>query len=284
MVDAPVDFWYSALTSPLSLVCLGVILSLLVLLGLALRAAVRLGRWQGRGTSLGTDTDGLATIEFGLLLPVLLFFCLMLAQTTTLMGGNLFVHYSAFAAARSAVVQIPFDYPESAGNEYANSPSDPKYEAIFRTAVYALVPVAGRNQSGGGSVDVPSAAVVEGLSSFYSRYGSETPPWIERLIADKIAYAAANTKVLVQLARPESEDSVEYVDPPDGKFRPKDPISVRIDHKLALNIPWVNRFYAHGDFGDGIRYRDVNWRVTLTNEGILDQMPPEPRVPRRDPA
>ena len=74
----------------------------------------RLGRSQRRPSG---PSQGTATIEFALVMPIMLFLILLLAQTTFVMAGNLFVHYAAFAATRSAIVYIPADYgPEEDPN------------------------------------------------------------------------------------------------------------------------------------------------------------------------
>ena len=49
---------------------------------------------------------GTATLEFCMVIPIVLFLILLLVQSTLLMVGNQFVHYAAFAATRSAVRPI----------------------------------------------------------------------------------------------------------------------------------------------------------------------------------
>ena len=55
------------------------------------------------------DDRGTVTIELVLVIPVVLFFSLLLVQVMLLMTANHFVHYAAYAAVRSAIVQIPVD-------------------------------------------------------------------------------------------------------------------------------------------------------------------------------
>jgi len=61
----------------------------------------------GRRRRVLAGQDGLAVVEFVLLFPVALAIVLVMIQTAMMMAGNMLVHYSAFAAARSAMVIAP---------------------------------------------------------------------------------------------------------------------------------------------------------------------------------
>jgi len=272
-------FWQQVLTSRLSIFCLAVMLAC----GLALIAGLivmrRLHRHQPRANPI-TDSSGTATIEFALVFPILLFMMLMLTQTTTLMAGNIFVHYSAYAATRTAIVQVPTEYSDDQANRFTADPGHIKYDTIQRAAALALVPVGGRETE---AVDSGTAeAFVNGLKQHYQAYGLNPPVWIDNFAADRLRYTLANTRVILSWY-----DDGTFIEIPDGgshRYEARDPIATRVVHKLNLAVPYANRIYADGIHGDGPgRYRLVSARYVLTNEGVRDEMPPTPTVPRRTP-
>jgi len=280
-IDASAGFWWQALTSPLSIFCAVLFVAALITAAVLLRAAVRVGKRNSERGTIVADSGGTATIEFALLLPILLFVILLLAQVTFLMAGNIFVHYSAFAATRAAIVQIPTEYPDSPANEYENSPGNTKRDAIWRAAVFALVPASGDVGGGNPNGDISADGFVSGLTEFYDAYGASPPPWIDAKMEKRLSYAAEHTDIA--MFRPVAIDAfnVEFEPFDSGKFDPKDPIRVRVDHRLNLPIPYVNQIFADGTHVDGrSRFINVSAHATLTNEGVLDKMPPEPEVPR----
>ncbi|MBI1367519.1 MAG: hypothetical protein GC162_02580 [Planctomycetes bacterium] len=281
MTPTTSDFWQQVFSSPLFITC-GLVASLLLIAALLLvRAMVRMRRVRVSITSVASDAGGTATIEFALVLPILLFVVLTLAQTTLLMGGVVFVNYAAFAAARSAIVQIPYDYPGEPANFYTNSPSSPKYQAIHRSAAVALMPVASGAPSYVDSTTLDTAGFVDGLNQFYGAYGQNPPNWIANLAADRLAYADGATEITLSRPYLVDDQTVDYEEIDGMKVDAKDPIRVRVDHRLNLSIPWANRVYRDGEQSDGIaQYKLISATATLTNEGILDKMPPQPSVPR----
>ena len=70
---------------------------------------VHVGRLVRRARTAGARSgqDGVAMIEFALVLPVALILVLFMAQSALLMVGHLCVHYSAYCAARAAIVYVP---------------------------------------------------------------------------------------------------------------------------------------------------------------------------------
>jgi Flp pilus assembly protein TadG len=277
--------WARVLTSDLSLLCYGVMIVCVVGLALGVRLLRRVHRGRSAGHPL-TDTDGTATIEFALVVPFLLFIMLVLTQTTLLMGGNIFVHYSAYAATRTAIVQIPAEYADDPANRYTAAPGRRKHDAIRRAAALAVVPVAGRQSSS--ETPVRADEFVAGLRQHYAAYGRDEPNWIENFAAKRMRYAIDHTQIIVYLteAAPD-EPSVHFREISEGsayRFEARDAISVRVLHRLNLPVPYANRIFATGrhELGTG-RYRLVTARYTMTNEGVRDEMPPTPTVPRRTP-
>lgn len=274
MTGTTSEFWWSTLSSQLSIGCAIAAVVLVIVAAQCVVVMIRCGRSTRRPVRLWADNNGTATIEFALTLPVLLFVVLMLAQITMLMGGNLFVHYAAFAAVRTAIVQIPLNVDDGP-NTY--TPGGTKAEAILRSAVFAIVPAAGRADSAGNS-NIPVGQYVDAVSSFYSSYGQSPPPWIESLLRQRLNYASANTTITV--LRPRIIDDVVVFENLDGNVQQADPITVRVNHKLNLGVPYINRIFADGNLGNNVRYTEVIAMATLTNEGITDEFPPLPVVPR----
>ena len=65
------------------------------------------------------------------------------------------------------------------------------------------------------------------------------------------------------------------------RFTAKDPITARVTHDLALTVPLAGYVFADGRLdGPGGFYTTVSAHYTLTNEGIDDQLPPLPALPR----
>ena len=84
--------------------------------------------------------DGAAIVEFVMVLPILLMIVLVMVQSSLLMAGNLCVHYSAYCAARGAIVYVPFDSPptEPPNAVLGSSIDSYKRMRIKQAAVWAL--------------------------------------------------------------------------------------------------------------------------------------------------
>lgn len=272
------------LADPLMLRCAAI--GLLCALGLAagLTLLRRLHRHRPAVNPL-TDTNGTATIEFALVFPILLFMMLLLTQTTTLMAGNIFVNYAAYAATRSAIVQIPRNLSDDPANRFTASSGHAKHDAIVRSAAMALVPVAGRKASS--DVGADSASFASGLAHYYESYNRDAPNWIDSLAAARLNYAMDHTRIIAHRTQVVDAQTVEFVQVSQGQsiqYDPREAITIRVEHDLNLAVPYVNRIYSTGEHEDGSRqYRLMSAKYTLTNEGVRDEMPPVPSVPRRTP-
>ena len=276
--------WWEALLSRQAVACAVIALLCAVMLPLLMRAAWRMGRQRkvDRPTLI-RNADGTATLEFVLILPIILFLVLTLAQTTLLMGANVFTHYAAFAATRSAIVYIPSDqgYPEIP-NTIVLDDESPKYSAIRRAAIFALVPVAGRLRVRD-TVDADSFTTA--MSQYYSLYGRQPPAWIDNQLGDRLRYADANTRIAMveTILR---DDRIVPREMAEGSLivvRPRDPITIRVEHQQNLAVPYIGMIFADGRLDEargGNRYSTVAAQYTLTNEGIVDWIIP-PTYPRR---
>lgn len=246
------------------------------------------GGSPAKAVALLADHEGTAMLEFALVFPVALFMILLLAQTTLAMGGNLFVHYAAFAATRTAIVQVPADYTldgEPRNAVFAGQ-GNRKFDTIRQAAVFAVVPVAGRlNES-----TLASSAYVQAVAQFYQAYNQPVPAWVTNgLLEERLNYADANTRIILYRATGKSAGNNEYgmdFQPIDGThtFGPRDPVTVRVEHDLNLSIPYVRAFFASGRHqdasGEGM-FRTITAQYTLTNEGIDPNLPPTPPLPRQ---
>jgi len=151
--------------------------------------------------------------------------------------------------------------------------------------VYGVLPVAGR----GGSGDAGSAAgdFAGAFSDFYAGYGEDEPPWVQAMLAEKLDYAVANTQTTVLIWR-DIGDGGTFEPIGAGSshaFGPRDPITVRVSHRLNLGVPYVSRIYADArdnPTGDD-PYTLLRAQYTLTNEGVRDELPPPPALPRTTP-
>ncbi len=227
--------------------------------------------------------SGTATIEFCMVLPIVLFLVLILLQSTLLMVGNQYVHYSAFAATRSAIVYISQDYSDL-GEEGRNAimpvKGRTKFDAIRSAAYLAVAPVCGKRTDS--NEDVDPEAYLAGLESYFSDYGQDTPRWVETLAAERLHYAADNTDVYI-VEVDDNDGAVEFYDiGSEGHvFGPRDPITVRVEHRFNLSVPYVGALFADGEHTDGRgRYALVTAHYTLTNEGLDPELPDPPSLPR----
>lgn len=217
--------------------------------------------------------------------PIVLFLCLVLVQSTLLMVGNQFVHYAAFAATRSAIVYIPQDYGLAGEprNTIVPAAGNAKFDAIRAAAYLAVVPVCGKLENS--PEDLRTDEYVSGLNDYFASYGQDAPRWVQTLAADRLRYAAANTDVNV-LYTLVTRGEVEYFDTedePGGQytFGPRDAVTVRIEHRLNLSVPYVRALFADGEHGEGRgSYALVTAQYTLTNEGVDPSLPPKPELER----
>lgn len=278
------DGWASAWADPTTLGCAAaVLLSVFVLwlIGRMIRSIGRIGSLLPQRSGV----DGTATMEFALVAPIAMFFVLLLAQVTFLMAGNVFVHYAAFVATRTASLEIPRNYTDGGPNQYTHAAGFTKHDAIHRAAVFAAAPIGGAmpdNPAG-----APDQAYVGALQSYYENMGCNAPRWVSNMMDDRLRYVAAATQIDVWLTEVDST-----VDPPvvvftrldDGErhvFEPREPITVSVTHQYFLSVPYVNRLMA--GIGEGSSSRPT-WRIyaqsTMTNMGIRPDLPPAPPVPR----
>ena len=214
--------------------------------------------------------EGGAIIEFALVLPFAAALVLLLAQSSFLMVGHLCVQYSAYCAARAAIVAIPDDLTTFSGEpqNYVDPDPDssPKQLRMLRSAAWAVMPVSCSIEAQD-KADLPE--LLDGLEEFFTAYGKETPGWVKANLERKWKYAIDNT--FVTLAPPISGDL----------YGEAEDIQVSVEHIFYLSVPVARTIFAALDDGVeldigvgeyGLRMRAT---CTLTNEGVQDYVDEE---------
>jgi len=242
----------------------------MVLGAMLLVVCFMLWRIGARARGRKRSEDGGAMIEFALVLPVAMSLVLLLAQSSFLMVGHLCVQYSAYCAARAAIVAIPDDlamFSGEAQNYVEPDPeSSPKQIRMLRSAAWAVMPVSCSIEAQD-KAELPE--LVDGLEEFFTAYGEETPGWVKANLERKWQYAIDHT--FVELAPPDSGDL--YGDDED--------IQVSVEHTFYLSVPVARTIFAALDDGVeldiGIGEYGLTMRATctLTNEGVQDYVDEE---------
>jgi hypothetical protein len=230
-----------------------------------------------------TRESGVATVEFVLVFPIVMFLALLLLQSTLAMVGNAMVNYAAFTATRAAIVWVPHDTVNlfEPRNTIIPAEGNAKFDRIRAAAVFAVVPISGRLDSS----DYPADDFRDGIEDLYSQSGRTPPNWVDTMAAQRVHYAAENTQITL-LETQVLGDEVrfdEITGSAQHEFGPRDAISVRVDHRLNLAVPYVRGIFADGEHttADGPGgYTNVRAQYTLTNEGIDTNLPPLPDLPR----
>ncbi|MEM9420263.1 MAG: hypothetical protein AAGA25_14585 [Planctomycetota bacterium] len=282
-------WWSSALGSDLGVRCAVIVAVGVVLLAVALRAAWVL--WWARPVAAKRSTmrqrlageSGTATVEFVMVFVPALGISLILLQTMLMFSGNLFVHYAAFVATRSAIVEAPRG--ELGGGGYLADENDPAFDQAQRAAAFALAPVSGREGSGGGG---DAIAFEAGLQAYFTSYGEDAPAWVDRLAAERLAYALDHTTLELYETRVSDRGEV-VLDKQTGSsgnridFGPKDPVTVGVSHRLHLSIPYASALFAdgtHQTVAGQTAYSIVTATSTMTLEGYDVNLPELPEVER----
>lgn len=152
------------------------------------------------------DQNATVAISFALMFPLALLMVFVIVQAALMFNVNMVVNYSAYAAARSAIVWVPISMePESQNlvmnpDFSGNLPSD-KMPYVRRAAVLALIPISNRldpvyapsSDSGFSGEDVLTQ-----MQQVFGRSGKKVPVWSRR-VPEQYAYADAHTKVEIAM-------------------------------------------------------------------------------------
>ena len=269
-----------AVTSGLFVIC-GVVT---LLSGLVLCAIVRILWEAGRANRrVPNPQGGQVIIEFAIALPIALMLVMIMTQSSLLMGGNLCVHYAAYCAARSAIVQIPRDLSGEPSNILAD-PGSEKFGNIRKAAIWAVTPVSSSSQR---LPDDGAFELVKGLRSFFNNYSDKTPGWVRLdYLGRKIGYADWYTQVTM-LRRESSglQEQPVYTELTyPYTYAENEEVRVHVDHTFYLSVPYANKIFAkigsageqddgrELDFGDGEYGLVIHAASSLTNEGVRDDV------------
>jgi hypothetical protein len=218
--------------------------------------------------ALATSEGGAVIVEFAMVLPFVLMFIAMMVQSMLLMAGYLCVHYSAFCAARAAIVQVPA-YVASSNEDrnYINPGSSTKVGRIKASAVWALIPISC------GSDDYPVTAncsdLQSGLTSYFQSFNQGVPNWINTQLPRRLSYA--QDKTTMTISPPAS----------GGLYGEHEDIVVHVEHTFYLSIPYMAKLFksfGHGvdlDFGGGNYGLPIPAECRLPNEGVQDYVDEE---------
>lgn len=214
--------------------------------------------------------EGGALIEFALVLPIAMSLVLLLAQASFLMVGHLCVQYSAYCAARAAIVAIPDDLTRLGGEaqNYVEPLPDNsvKQGRILRAAIWAVMPISCSTRD---QAPASKPELIDGLEEFFTAYGKPTPGWVRANLERKWQYASDHT--FVELAPPISSDL----------YGEAEDIQVTVRHTFYLSVPVARTIFAaldegvELDIGIGEYGLIMHATCTLTNEGVQDYVDEE---------
>jgi hypothetical protein len=258
---------------PQALGSAGFIKYALITMALAAALCVTLGmmwRIAARARARSRSEDGGAIVEFALVLPFAMSLVLLLAQSSFLMVGHLCVQYSAYCAARTAIVAIPDDLSRFGGEvqNYVDPLQDNsvKHGRILRSAVWAVMPI---SCSAKEQAPASKPELLDGLDEFFTAYGKSTPPWVRANLERKWKYAMDHT--FVELSTPVSGDL----------YGEAEDVRVSVRHTFYLSVPIASKIFYELDDGVelkiGIGEYGLYMRATctLTNEGVQDYVDEE---------
>ena len=241
----------------------------------ALRLLIGLsgGRWQPQQIRRlhGDEQGAVQSLSFVLTLPLFVMIMLFIVQLSQLTLGRLMVEYSAFAAARSALVWIPAslgdefetenrisyrmqlaDATDEAGNLFAVyqiAPDSPKFEKIRLAAASALMSICPSRDTGI-VIDDPGLAAAGALERTYLAMSpaSAGNTRIPARLQNKLGYALHNTSVEIEVRHKDAEPPLIRPWPGASEFEDneigwQDQLIVTVHHNFAL-LPGPGRFLA----------------------------------------
>jgi hypothetical protein len=244
----------------------------LAALRLLVKAAGERFTWRRFSELRKDERGGVQSLAFVLTTPLFVIIVMFIVQLSQLAIGRVVVEYAAFAAARSAIVWIPANLGPGGEQEnriggrtlrdvvfeegqwyavYRMAPEGEKYERIRLAATMACVAASPSRRV----VDPSSSSADEAARALAMMYQGLAPESarnsrIAPRLANKMAYALANTQVDIEIRHKESEPLLlrHWVSPHDEEFTSQeigwqDQIIVTVTHDFAL-LPGPGRLLA----------------------------------------
>ncbi len=246
------------------------------------------------------------SLAFVLTLPFFVMIMMLIVQASQVMVANVAVHYSAFAAVRSAAVWIPanvniieaenrissIEWLETGqeGSRYRIAPFGEKFSKIRQAAVLAVMSQ-GPSRDLGYTLDANGEQTAFALVSLYQGLDAEsgTNTLIARRLRNKLAYSYANTDVQIEFwhrfgqnrSQRDAPLEIDYDIPPYlDEFQPnelgwQDHLTATVTYNVPL-LPGPLRLFANGARIGETSRTDANGQAyvfeiaasaTLGNEG-----------------
>lgn len=251
----------AAMSGKIMIICF--MATLVSIVGLSVIACVL---WNAGRAARRRDRaeDGTAMLEFAMVLPFALMLFLIMAQSSLLMGGNLGVNYSAYCAARAAVVKIPMETDSEPANQISDleePANSAKLMEIWSSAVFAVLPM---SDGAYAAVNNDGGVLRDGLIQLFSAYGRTPPGWLDGRLEKKLAYAQNYTHV--RLSEPAQNDT--YAEHED--------VTVVVTHTFYMSVPYADSVFKWLGGSDGVdietgkRGMIMRATCTLPNEGVRD--------------
>jgi len=201
------------------------------------------------------DEDGQAMTEFILTFPILLFITLCIMQLSLIYTARLVVNYSAFSAARAAVVIIPQPIDSEPEGSIDPTLSDGKLNIIRNAARLTCTPISARATTVASNFYITVAghriyplkeigdfiggllnSVGNGMNAFFDVLGLRNGGKMATIAIDKYMYSYLFTQV--QLL----DEDFKKVE--STKTYERGPVTVRVIHCFRLGVPIANAFFG----------------------------------------
>jgi len=207
------------------------------------RSVLRVRKWRMRRLAEG-EQGASYTLSLVLIFPIYVFLICLIVECSLMMVVKIGTTYAAYAAARSAIVQLPAE------------PKDPDEaeEIVRKAAVQAMAPFAsGRDVHRRGTPLMLQPISVDGTAYYgaYKFYTKGVAP--STYVIQKYQYADLATKVTIE---PQS-------DAPNAELK------VIVEYEMPINVPGIGRFI--GDSSSWVLApfytRKIQSSVLLEQEG-----------------
>jgi|GEM_PF-6516313 len=199
------------------------------------------------GTAVGCESGAATTLDFILVFPVFVMLLLIVIQLALLINAQIFVRYSAFLAARSAIV-------------WTETGVEPAREHAEQAAEIGLIPVSPSHLPGHPSPLIPSLSM--GLLFLHApNYGS--------LQEDGIFGRVSRRTLRLTSKRHHSRQMTDVTLTPEHPGT-GEPLTATVRYRFYLSIPYADGLFAAlpgGSYFPAWPTMEITDSVTLINQG-----------------